>query len=66
MEYEYEVIFRGSQWTATVIIYHEADSEETEQDRDAIQSWAETVASDKGLQINEYDEVSILKTGELK
>lgn len=66
MEYEYEVTFRGSQWTATIICYHELDNEGTEEDRDRIQGWAEAVADNNGLQLNDYHEVSIVKTGEIK
>lgn len=64
-EFEYEVIFRGSQWTANVLVFHEADSEGTEADRDAIQGWAEAVADQNGLMLGDYHEVSINKTGEL-
>lgn len=64
-EYEYEVTFRGSQWTVITLCYHEADSEGTEADRDLIQNWAEAVADQNGLSLNDYHEVSILKTGVL-
>ena len=67
-EYEYEVTFRGSQWTATVLIYHELDNEtkeDQEANGDAIQSWAESVADQHGLVIGDYHEVSIVKTGVL-
>lgn len=66
-EYEYEVTFTGSQWIVTVLVYHEQDTEEgkNEEASDAIQAWAEAVASNNGLSINDYHEVSIVKTGEL-
>ena len=65
MEYEYEVTFRGSHWTANILCYHELDSEVTE-NRQAIEDWAEAVANNNGLQLNDYHEVVIVKTGELK
>ena len=65
MEYEYEVTFRGSQWTANILCYHELDSEITE-NRSTIEGWAEAVANNNGLELNDYHEVVIVKTGELK
>lgn len=65
MEFEYEVTFMGSQWTAKVICYHELDSEIVK-NRTAIEGWAEAVASNNGLELNDYHEVLILKTGELR
>ena len=66
-EYEYEVTFKGSQWTATVLVYHEADTQDGKDSEasDTIQAWAETVADNNGLGISDYHEVSIVKTGEL-
>ena len=66
-EYEYEVTFEGSQWTATVLVYHEADTKEGEdlEARESVIRWAEAVAGDKGLGISEYHEVSVTQTGEL-
>lgn len=64
-EYEYEVTFYGSQWNATVIVYHELDSEEGEEEREMIQGWAEGVADQLGLSLAEFHEVKITKTGEL-
>jgi len=66
-EYEYEVIFEGSQFTATVIVYHEVDTKEGEDlaARDVVIEWARTIAGNKGLQIDEYDQVSVIQTGVL-
>lgn len=67
-QFEYEVTFRGSQWNATVICYHEADTQEgkDEEASDTVQAWAESVADQTGLTISDYSEVSIVKTGELR
>ena len=64
-EYEYEVTFYGSQWRATVIVYHELDNEVGEDERDRIQGWAEGVADQLGLGLGDFHEVIIKKTGEL-
>jgi len=66
-EYEYEVTFRGAQWNATVIVYHEADTKDgrDEEASDKVEAWAVTCADQNGLSVNDYDEVSIVKTGEI-
>ena len=64
-EYEYEVTFYGSQWRATVIVFHELDSEAGEEEREMIQGWAEGVADQLGLSLADFREVKIEKTGEL-
>jgi len=68
-EYEYEVTFRGSQWTKTIVVYHEADTQDGKDSEasELVEAWARSVAQDKGLEelMNSDDEVSIVKTGEL-
>lgn len=65
-EYEYEVTFYGSQWRATVTVFHELDNEEGEEEREMIQGWAEGVADQLGLSLGDFHEVKIEKIGEIK
>jgi len=64
-EYEYEVTFYGSQWKATIAVYHELDSEEGQEERDRIQGWAEGVADQLGLGLANFHEVTIEKVATL-
>jgi hypothetical protein len=64
-EYEYEVTFYGSQWKASVIVYHEVDSEKGSVERGTITLWAEGVADQLGLTLADYHEVKVEKLGEL-
>ncbi len=64
-EHEYEVTFYGSQWRATVIVFHELDNEQGEEEREMIQGWAEGVADQLGLGLGDFHEVKIEKTGVL-
>jgi hypothetical protein len=63
-EYEYEVKFYGSQWLSSVLVYHELD-DDTQENREQIIGWFESVADQLGLTITEYHEAIITKTGEL-
>lgn len=65
-EYEYEVTFYGSQWRATILVYHEEDSElGGENARSKITLWALAVADQLGLGIGDFNEVKVEKTGVL-
>lgn len=64
-EYEYEVTFYGSQWRASVIVYHEEDSDRGSVERGKITLWAEGVADQLGLSLGDFHEVKIEKTGVL-
>lgn len=64
-EYEYEVTFYGTQWRASVIVYHELDSEAGQEERERIIGWAEGVADQIGLSLGDFHEVKVEKTGVL-
>ena len=65
-EYEYEVTFYGKQWVATVLCFNELDSEASEENQRLIIDWADSMAHECNLDIGEYHEVKVVKTGELK
>ena len=65
-EYEYEVTFYGEQWRATILVYHEEDSELGGRNaRSSITLWALGVADQLGLGIGDFNEVKVEKTGVL-
>ena len=64
-EYEYEVTFFGEQWRATVLCYHEHDFDSGPDIDKRIEGWALLVADQTGLNIQDYREVRIEKTGAL-